>query len=482
MADTLTGAARRTIHERALELLTEDGLRIEHHAAREVLSEAGAAVDGERVRLPASLVEDAVDDAPASFRWRAREDEKSVVVGAGDPVIAPVRGPRYVKRYGEERHRARMQDFQELLELVHMDPTVSVAGYDLCSPEGYSLPGNPGGYEQAAVGYELLEGLFTGTDKPIVGSARRDEEAKATLDMARIAFQDEALAENYVLGILHVRSPRVLNEPMVAGLLRFAREGQPLSISSGAIAGASAPHSFAETAVLSNAEALGGLVLAQVVNPGTPVVYGQTSTVYDPMAESVTYGTPRGSVFAEIVPAMGEFYDLPVRGHGGMTDAMDVDDQSGSDSMYHVQTALEAGADLLLNAVGVLDTHAVVSPEKLVIDAERFRAVQAARTGAAATRERLEAGDVDLATIREAGPAATFYDDRPPETLADASQFEREIAVRTSYDDWLADGGESVGERARARVESLRDAYEQPPIDPAVEAELADYVEAHSDR
>lgn len=482
MSGAPTDAGRQTIHDSSLALLAESGMRVGHPPARQLLAEAGATVDGEMVRFPASLVEDAIDDAPATFLWRARDDEKSVEVGTGDPVIAPVRGPRYVKRYGEERHRATMADFQTLLELVHEEETISVAGYDLCSPEGYSLPGNPGGYDHAAVGYELLERLFTGTDKPIVGSARRDEEAKATLDMARIAFQDEALADHYVLGILHVRSPRVLNEPMVTGLLRFAEAGQPLSISSGAIAGASAPHSFAETAVLLNAEALSGLVLAQVANPGTPVVYGHTTTVYDPRAEAVTYGTQRGSVFADIVKAMGDFYDLPVRGGGGITDAMALDDQSGSESMYHVRTAVESGADLLLNAVGVLDTHAVVSPEKIVLDAERFRGVQAAQAEADRALEALEEGSVSLETLESAAPAATFYDDRDPETVEDGARFEQEIAIRSSYDDWQAEGGESVGERARARVESLLSAYEQPPIDPAVEADLAAYVEAHSDR
>lgn len=480
MAGALTPAGRRAVHERAVEVLEKGGMRVEHAEARDVLEGAGASVDGDLVRVPRSLVEECVDDAPATFRWTARDEEKSVVVGEGAPVVAPARGPRYVKRYGEPRQRATMADFDLLVKLVHQEPTVPVVGYDLCSPEGYSLPGDPGGFEQAAVGYELLERLFTGTDKPVVASARRDREATASLDMARIAFQDPDLDEHYVLGILHVRSPRVFNEPMVAGLLRFARAGQPLVLSSGAIAGASGPHSLAETAVQLNAESLFGVVLAQVVNPGTPVVYGHSSTVFDRSTGAVTYGSPRGSVFSAIATEMGRFYDLPVRGHGAVTDAPELSDQSGSDSMFHVRGAVETGADLLLNAVGVLDTHAVISPEKLVLDAERFRAVREARREKRAVVEGLNAGDVSADSILEAAPGTPFFDDRDPDSLEDGVRFEEEIAIRQTHEDWLAGGGQTVGERAAERVAALVEDYERPPMDDPVADELAAYVAANS--
>lgn len=480
MTEPLSTTGREQIHDLTLELLSRDGMQVDHPEARAVLAEAGAEVEGAVVTLPESIVEEALESAPSAFTWAARDPEKDVRVGEGQPVVAPTRGARYFKRAGENRRRALRSDFELLVKLVHAEPTIDVVGYDICSPKRYSLPGNPGGFEQAAVGYELLEGLFTGTDKPVVASARRGPEAQASLEMAEIAFQDPDLDRNYVLAILHPRSPRVWNEPIVAGLLRFAEAGQPLAISSGAIAGASAAHSLAETVVLMNAESVFGIVLAQLVNPGTPVVYGHASTVYDAAAETVTYGTPRGSVFSTVAVEMGRFYDLPVRGNGGDTDAKDLDDQSGSDSMFHVRGAVQSGADLLLNAAGVLDTHEVVSPEKLVLDAERIRGARSAEADLAAVTERFETETVSLATIREAGPGAVFFDERDPASLADATTFENELAVRMAHDEWLAQGAPTVGDRARERVENLLAAYERPDIDPEVESALAAYVEEHS--
>ena len=479
--DSLSTDEVRRVHDASLELLAETGMAVEHERAREILVDAGGTVDGEVVTVPPEVVEDAVERAPESFVWRARNPEKDVTVGDGEPVISPARGPRYVKRYGEQRHRATMDDFELLARLAHEEGTVSAVGYDLCSPEGYSLPGNPGGFDHAKVGYELLEGLFTATDKPIVGSARRGPEAEASLDTAAIAFEDPDLSEHYVLGILHTRSPRLFNEPMVSGLLAFARAGQPLSISSGAIAGASGPRSLTETFVLANAEALFGLTLAQLANPGTPVVYGFASTAYDRANEAVSYGSPTGAVLSHVSTAMSEFYELPVRGDGAITDAMALDDQSGSESMLHAMGAVQTDADLLLNAVGVLDTHAVVSPEKFVLDAERIRAAQTVEVEFEAIRDALAEGEVSLDTLSGTQPGVPFYDERDPAELRDAPVSEPTIAIRTRHDDWVESGSETIGERASQRIQTLLDRYERPPMAASIETELSEYVAEHAE-
>lgn len=469
--DLLSPDARQSIHEGALEFLVEHGMRVEHETARTELAAAGAIVDGETVTITPDLLEDALASAPETFRWRARDPEKSVTVGAGEAVVAPTRGPRYVKRPGESRHRATMDDFHTLVKLAHEESAIDVVGYDLASPEGYSLPGNPGGLEAATVGYELLEALFTGTDKPIVGSARSSGEAAASLEMARIAFEEAELSEPSVLAILCLRSPRLFNEPIVDGMLQYARAGQPLVVSSGAIPGASAPHSLAETAVQATAESLFGVTLVQSINPGTPVVFGRASTMYDRSAGAVSAGIP-GSTLQRAMIEMAEFYGLPSRGHGAATDAKAIDEQSGAESMHHLAAGLESGADLLLNATGGLDTFGMVSPEKTVLDAERIRLLREATAEARALGERLESGSVtDTMPVGE--PREPFFDERDPETLTDAPAFADTIGTRGSHDTWLEAGEPTVADRATARVEQLVAAYDRPPIDAEIAAELS---------
>ncbi|MDR5656556.1 trimethylamine methyltransferase family protein [Halodesulfurarchaeum sp. HSR-GB] len=471
MTERLSPSARESIHEAVLDVLATAGMRVEHAAARETLIAAGGTADGDVVTLPPAVVRESLESAPSSFDWRARDPDKSVTVGEGDPVITPTRGPRYVKRPGEPRHRATMDDFERLAELVHMEPTIDVAGYDLCSPEGYSLPGNPGGFDQAEVGYELLETLFLSTDKPIVATARSGPEAAASLETARTAFGEAELSEHVVLGILHARSPRVFNEPMVEGLIRFARAGQPLVVASGAIPGASAPHSLSEAAVQVIAETVFGAVLVQQLNPGTPVVLGRSGTIYDPQADAVAAGSPRGAILQDVVVEMADFYAFPSRGSGAGTDAKAIDYRSGAESTAHLTQALDSGADLLLNATGGLDTYATVSPEKTVLDAERIRALRQGATDGNALLAAVESGP-SIETIRNSEPGTPFFDDRDPATLADATTFEATIGDRGDFESWAAAGSPTLTERATERVETLLGTYERPPIDPEIEAAL----------
>ena len=471
MEQVLTRDARQRVHEAARELLAEAGMRVEHETARDELERAGATVDGKRVTLPPDLLAEAVEGAPESFRWRARDPEKSVTVGEGDPVVTPTRGPRYVKRPGEPRHRATLSDFDDLLQVCHEEPTIDVVGYDLCSPEGYSLPGNPGGYEEATVGYELLKRLFLGTDKPILASARSGDEARASLEMARAAFGADHLDDPVVLGILHARSPRVFNYPMVDGLLAFARAGQPLVVASGAIPGASAPVSLSEALVQLTAESLFGVSLVQFANPGSPVVFGGSTAAYDWHADALTSGTPRGSTLQTAAVEMADFYGLPARGRGGVTDSKAIGTQSGGESTFNLVRAVDSGADLLVCATGGLDGYGTISPEKTVLDAARIRALSQSRSDRRALADALESRP-SLERIRAAEPGDSFFDERDPASISDATTFADDLAVRGSHESWIDAGEPDAVELAIERVQTLLDRYDRPPIEADREAAL----------
>ncbi|MEA5386866.1 trimethylamine methyltransferase family protein [Haloarculaceae archaeon H-GB2-1] len=322
--------------------------------------------------------------------------------------------------------------------------------------------------------------MLTHSDKPLVGSARTAANARASIDMASLAVGDETPSKPVVLGRVHPRSPRRWNEPIVDGLREFAADGQPLIVSSGAIAGASAPVSLSETVVLANAETLFGLVLAQVTNAGTPVLFGYASTHYDPDAGAVAYGGPTSSLLSSIGVRMGQYYDLPARTEGGVTDAKTLGDQSGSESMRKLAGAFDSGADLVFNAAGLLDTYETISPAKFVLDCERIRDLQ----WSAGTHDTLVdslASDVSLDRIRDAAPGDAFTDERDPSSVADAPSVQSETARRGRYTAWEDAGAETAVDRAAARVDDLLEVYERPPVDESVRHTLRDYVDAHAD-
>ncbi|MFB6195516.1 MAG: trimethylamine methyltransferase family protein [Haloplanus sp.] len=473
--------ARTAIHDASLTVLSDVGMAVEHETARRVLREAGATVDGDIVTVSPSLVTDALDSAPATFTWHARNPDNDVTVGEGPAVVTPGTGARHVWRPDEKRRPAAMDDFETLARLAHVTDALSAVGFDLCSPEPYALAGNPGGFEDAAVGYELLATLLRHTDEPLVGGARTAETARASIELAAIARGEaDAPSQPAVLGRVHPRSPRLWNEPLVDGLLTYARAEQPLVVSSGAIAGASAPHSLAETVVLANAETLFGVVLTQAVSPGTPVVFGYGSTAYDHEHGTVAFGDPIAGLLSGLGVAMGTHYGLPTRADGGVTDAKTVDDQAGAESMLRLADALRSDADVVFNAAGLLDTYDTVSPEKFVLDCERIRAVRATDAAREALLDRLTDGSLSLDAIDAADPGEAFADDRDLASIPDRVSFTPKLAVRGRYDDWHDGDDRTALQRASDHVDRLLDDYDRPPLPDDVDASIRAYVDDHS--
>jgi len=127
---------------------------------------------------------------------------------------------------------------------------------------------------------------------------------------------------------------------------------------------------------LSNAENLAGITLVQSVNPGNPVVYSMSSSNIDVRYGSFAIGSPEGALFVAFAGQMASFYDLPARAGGGLTDAKDIGDQTGTESTLQTLVAMTCGIDLFVHSAGVMDSYGSCSPEKFVLDCERIRYLQ----------------------------------------------------------------------------------------------------------
>ena len=91
---------------------------------------------------------------------------------------------------------------------------------------------------------------------------------------------------------------------------------------------------LAGSMALANAENLLAVTLAQLVNPGTPVVYGIPSADIDDQHGTLTIGSPESALFASFAGQMARYYDLPSRAGGALTDAKTVDYQAGAESAF----------------------------------------------------------------------------------------------------------------------------------------------------
>ena len=98
-------AACWRVHEATLALLEETGVEVRHAGARELLAEAGARLDGTRARIPAALVDEALQSAPRRFALR----ERGAVGGERPRAPRRARRPRAGGRQQLLRHRVGLR-------------------------------------------------------------------------------------------------------------------------------------------------------------------------------------------------------------------------------------------------------------------------------------------------------------------------------------------------------------------------------------
>lgn len=460
--DRLPDDGVEAIHEASMHVVENLGIRIDHDEALAVFEENGASVgDDNVVTLPREVVEECVAEAPSSFTLHARNPDNDVEVGGDSPtpLRAPGYGPSNVCTYEDGRRRSTLSDFEDLLKLVHQEDVLHCAGYDVCEPTDV---------DRGAKHLEMVRRALTLTDLPPMVSPYGEARTRACLDLVGIAVDDPDLTRPYAAALVNTVPPRSQDEKLLGGLLALAERGQPAVISSFTMAGTSGPATLAGVLAQANAENLVAITLAQLVNPGTPVVYGLPSAPIDARYGSLSIGSPESALFVSAAGQLGRYYGVPSRAGGGLSDAKTVDYQGGFESMLTLAATEFAGIDFVLHACGILDSYATISPEKLVLDCEMIRYLDRFRAG-----YRIDEEHLALDLMAETAPAEDFQNARH---TRGEDPYRTSVADKRSYGDWEAAGSKTAFERGRDRVAAQLDAYERPALDQDIERDLDAYV------
>jgi trimethylamine--corrinoid protein Co-methyltransferase len=467
--ERLSDAGVAEIHERSLTILTDIGIQVGHERGRRLLAENGCQVNEETevVRFPASLVEDCAEQAPESFTLHGRNGDADVHIGGGSRAMATTAAPPNVLRYDEGRRASEMADNEDFLKLAQLADEIELVAALVCEPNDV---------DQRVKHIETLVRAFTHTDKPPMGSAYGGDRAKDCMELTRIAHDDPNLSQPYLFSVANSVSPRVWDTRMTGGLLEYARHGQPIVIAPAVMAAASGPATLAGSMALANAEILAGITLAQLENPGAPVVYGLPSSNIDVRFGSFTIGSPEGALFVSFAGQMARYYGVPCRAGGGLTDAKTVDDQNGAEAMFQLFVSLLSDIDLVLHGAGIMDSYSTASPEKFVLDCERIRYLRRFEDGYS-----LDDDAFALDLLREVDPGGHFLNKRHTLDHSKSDFLRPEMYVHDSYDNWENDGSKAAFQSAHERVERLLDGFERPPMAEDTERDLETYVETRRD-
>jgi len=445
------------IHLATLEVLERTGVQITHPRALELLGGAGARVEGNRVHIPSWMVEDAIHTAPSRVVLGRRNGERSVFLEGDKVWFGPsVDCIEYLDPTTDERHRFTSDDCRVTATVAD-----ALSNYSWVMTIGMAAD-VPADIADRAIARQVL----TYCEKPLVFCCKDVNSTRDIYEMYLLVagseerFRQAPTCVHYSEPI----SPLLYYDPAIEKILFCAEKGIPLINYPAPQAGSTAPATFAGTVVQGNAESLSGLVVAQLVHPGTPFIYGAFATVMDMKTTIFSYAAPEMSLMVAALAQMAQVYKLPYFGTAGCSDAKFPDPQAAAEATFSCLSSALTGANLVHDS-GWLDHGSVASPAYMVLVNEVLHMVNQYMQGMPVSDETLA---IDL--IDHVGPGGHYLQEE--HTLRHFRQvWYSDLFDRTIHAQWLEKGAKRFEERLREKTMKVME-HEPAPLPPEVIKEL----------
>jgi trimethylamine---corrinoid protein Co-methyltransferase len=454
-----------TIEANAEIVLEEIGVRFaDNEPALALWREAGADVRGDRVHLPKGLARSLCATAPREYVQRARNPERDVTIGGKGLVLAPVYGPPFVRDLEGGRRYATIADFRNFVKLAYMSKWLHHSGGTVCEPTDVAVNKRH---------LDMVLAHMTLSDKPFMGSVTEPVRAEDSVEMCRILFgADRVGPECFMTSLINVNSPLVFDATMMGALEVYCRAGQAVIVSPFIVGGAMAPVSVAGTLTQVLAEAMTGVAYTQLVNPGTPAIFGAFVTSIDMNSGAPTFGTPEASKILWGAGQLARRLNLPFRSGGALCGSKLPDAQAAYETANTLQAALLGGVNFMLHAAGWLEGGLVSSYEKFVLDADQLGVLHAIAEGIDVS-ENGQAMDA----IREVGPGGHYLGCAHTQANFKTAFWRSQVLDYRPFETWSEAGAPDSAALAGARVRQMLADYVAPPLDAGIAEALQDYVD-----
>ncbi|WP_102109858.1 trimethylamine methyltransferase family protein [Oceaniglobus roseus] len=467
--DILNDEAIEIIERNAETVLAEIGVNFpENPRALALWREAGADVEGERVRIPRGLARQLCSTAPSSFVQHARNPERNVEIGGRNLVLAPVYGPPFVRTAAGGRRYATIEDFRNFVRLGYMSKWLHHSGGTVCEPTDVAVNKRH---------LDMLHAHMTLSDKPFMGSVTEPSRAQDSVDMCNLLFGADFVQANTVMtSLININSPLTFDSVMMGALEVYAANNQASIVSPFIVGGAMAPVSVAGTLTQVLAEILTGVAYSQLVRKGAPVIAGAFVTSIDMNSGAPTFGTPEA---AQITYGTGQLVrrlGLPYRSAGAFCGSKLPDAQAAYESANSLNMGLLSGVNFMLHACGWLEGGLVASFEKFVMDADQLGALHGLARGIDITENGQAMG-----AIAEVGPGGHYLGCAHTQANFKSAFWRSELFDYKPFETWDEEGARDTETLAAARVAKLLGDYRQPPLDPAIDESLRDFVRRRKD-
>ena len=451
------------IDEASMDILENAGVVFRDDIALEDWRHVGADVRGETVHLDRALVRELIATIPETFTYHARNPANNLPFGKDHSIFIPMTGAPFLRDLDDVRRNPTLDDLANFHKLSHMLPAMHSSAHHIVEPYDHPIS-----QRHLRITYSSMKH----SDKTFMGMTTSPKNAEDVLDMAAILFGEDFLETHPVLtGNCNGNSPLVWDETMLGALRAFSRRNQPVLCSPFVLGGANTPASVAPTVAQLNAEALSALAYTQVIRKGAPAIYGHYLSTVSMKSGAPMAGTPEISLMNMMIGQMARFYGVPWRTSNTLGGSKTFDAQAGYESATTLMAVMMSGANYIWHSAGWNEAGMHCSMAKFVVDAEQC--AMAYRMAQGINWDDFSEG---LAAVRDVGSGGHYLGH--PHTLENFQRayFMPELFDNNSIEQWQADGGVEINERALGTVRTMLGEYEEPKLDVGVNEALLDYI------
>ena len=453
------------IHDVSLRIIEEQGIEVLGDQALDLFRKAGASVgDDGVVRLDRALVLETVGKAPQQFDVTPRNPVQTMPVGGNVINFGLVSGTPNVHDNINGRRAGNYEDYKKLISFGQYFNVLTFFGNQATAPT--DMPANSRHLDTTFVNLTL-------SDKPFFATGIGGGRARDAIEMSAIACglsMEEMKSRPGVMTNVNVNSPRKLDDAMAYGAMQMALFGQPVTVTPFTLMGAMTPTTMAGALAQQNAEALVGIALLQLTNPGTPSVYGGFTSNVDMRSGSPAFGTPENALANIAGGQLARRYNLPYR-----SSACNASNAVDAQAVYETQMALWSAVmghgNLIYHTAGWLEGGLVASFEKLVIDCEMLQHMSKMLEPL-----KIDLDETGLEAMHEVGPGGHFFGCDHTMQRYKTAFYEPFISDWQNSENWVLAGSKDATERATELWPKILEDFTPPPIDPAIEEALQAYM------
>jgi trimethylamine--corrinoid protein Co-methyltransferase len=449
------------VHQTALRILEEIGVKVELEEAIQIYRRGGAGIDGHIVRIPSSAVEQALKVVPHKFLMAGRDEQndliledKRVYLGTGGAALTVLDLDTGEARPGTLRDIAQLAHLVDGLENVHF----------------YLRPCIPQDIPPEQMDINQFYASLSQTTKHIMGAAQSVQTARDVIEMAAmVAGGKDALVKRPIISFVTswMISPLHCATETTGVLLEIARNKIPVALSSAPMAGSTSPVTLAGTLAQVHAEQLSGIVLTQLASPGSPVLYGAIPSMADLRTMAYVGGGIEFGLMNAAISQMAQSIGVPNYNSAALTDSKIPDIQAGYEKAFSVCLCAMAGSNYIHHAAGMLESMRTVAYEQYVIDNEIIGMALRLLQGIQVDDETL-----GYEAIREAGPSGNYLDSLHTVKFMRQEYFRQTLADRQTREAWEKSGALDGRARARQRAKEILRTHSPKGIDSKTDQEI----------